>query len=727
MKDVVHRLFRLSFVFALLLMLVVVPVGSGAGAGQSPSANAQDDPGAANKLPTDQIIIKYRDEALQGPFALQPAGQGTLERLSSAAGVSLAYEREMSGEGHVLRLEKRLPVDQVQEIADRLAALPEVEYAEPDAILYHTVLPNDPSYSSQWHYRAPTAGSYGINAPEAWDITTGLSSVVVAVVDTGITNHADLSGRTVPGYDFVHDSQVGNDGNGRDSNPADPGDWITAAENGSGYFQGCPITDSSWHGTHVAGTIGAKSNNGLGVAGINWNSKILPVRVLGKCGGYNSDIIDGVRWAAGLSVSGVPANANKAKVINLSLGGYGTCTTAWQSAIDAVYAAGTTLVVAAGNSNDNASYYQPASCDHVITVAANDRDGQRAFYSNYGSVVEVAAPGGETSPTTSNGVLSTLNTGTRGPVADTYTYYQGTSMAAPHVTGVVSLLYSLKPSITPSEVLNILQTTVTDFPSGSTCISYGCGSGIINAGSALRALNPMSLVAPIYIKVVSDLKVPYTGKVTVQGTPVSGQGVELRHYDGSSWSTYSSTTTNTSGDYSFTGVPEPGATEVYYVRWLNSANDASYLWGWYCEDVTSSGGNRTCNIDIADVTHVAPVNSAYINLPYAFQWNMRPIPSEGYFLSFYSYDGSDFYWEYDSPHLAHVNQWTITNLPGSMSISTLYYWEINVLGSNGYGTSYYVSGVYFNDTSSPPLKIPDEMNRLHEARIKDAVTGRNIK
>ena len=445
-------------------------------------------------MPTDQIIVKYRTLITkQDTFA--PAGTAEMQRLSDAAGVQLTYEREMSGDAYVMSLPARMPLAEVQAIADSVSALPEVEYAEPDAIMVPMLTPNDPQYVNQWHYLAPGAGHYGINAPAAWDITTGSSSIVVAVIDTGITNHADLSGRTVPGYDFISDSWIANDGGGRDSDPSDPGDWITAAESSSGFFAGCQVHNSSWHGTHTAGTIGAASNNGVGVAGVNWNSKILPVRVLGKCGGYTSDIADGMRWAAGLSVSGVPANANPAKVLNLSLGGYGACDATYQDAVNAITAAGTTVVVSAGNSNADAINYRPGNCTGVITVAATDRDGGRASYSNYGSTIEISAPGGDQSYTNDpNGVLSTLNTGTQVPIADAYVYYQGTSMAAPHVAGVASLLYSRKPSLTPAEVLTILQNNVTGFPSG-TCNTSICGRGIVNAGAAVATLgNPVPTI-----------------------------------------------------------------------------------------------------------------------------------------------------------------------------------------------------------------------------------------
>ncbi len=272
-------------------------------------------------VPTDRIILKYKSSSTA---SMSPSQLGQMDRINARVSTTLDFMRSMSDDSIVLGLPKRLPIDQVQEIVDQLMTLPEVEYAEPDVILEHTLEPNDPLYSNQWHYLAPTAGNYGINAPAAWDITTGSAGIVVAVIDTGITNHIEFVGRTVPGYDFISDVQTANDGNGRDSDPSDPGDWITAGENASGSFAGCAIRNSSWHGTHTAGTIGAASNNGTGVAGINWNSKILPVRVLGKCGGYTSDIIDAMNWAAGLDVPGVPANANPAKVENLSLGGSAT-------------------------------------------------------------------------------------------------------------------------------------------------------------------------------------------------------------------------------------------------------------------------------------------------------------------------------------------------------------------------------------------------------------------
>ena len=212
-----------------------------------------------------------------------------------------------------------MSLDEAERLArDIVASDPNVEYAEPDRIMRRTLTPNDTRYNEQWHY-FEAAG--GINAPPAWDKSTG-AGVVTAVIDTGYRPHADLAGNILPGYDFISDTFVANDGNGRDSDASDPGDWINAGECGPG--DPAAFESSSWHGTHVAGTIAALTNNASGVAGIAFNAKVVPARVLGKCGGYTSDIADAIVWTSGGSVSGVPANANPAKVLNISLGGGGS-------------------------------------------------------------------------------------------------------------------------------------------------------------------------------------------------------------------------------------------------------------------------------------------------------------------------------------------------------------------------------------------------------------------
>lgn len=461
---------------------IPVETESGAGAAGGEDAPQKQEEPSGDPFSTDQIIVKFKNIS---PSFSTDAGvqEQKMESLSLLAGEPMQYLRVAGDGAHVLQFSERLSIERVWEISNTLMALPDVEYAEPDQIMQHTLTPNDTMYGSQWHY----FDTYGINLPAAWDISTGSSSVVVAVLDTGITSHSEFTGRTVQGYDFIGDVLMANDGNGRDNNPSDPGDWISSAENSSGYFQGCGTHNSSWHGTHVAGTIAANSNNNSGVAGISWNAKILPVRVLGKCGGYLSDIADGIRWAAGASVSGVPANANPAKVLNLSLGGYGACGTTYQNAINAAKSLGASVVISAGNSANPASLYRPANCSGVITVGATNQYGLRSGYSNYDSSLEISAPGGDFSYDT--GILSTLNSGTTSPSTESYANYQGTSMAAPHVSGVIALMLSVNPSLTTTQVLQILQSSAKDFSPSSWCygVSTNCGAGIVDAAAALRA------------------------------------------------------------------------------------------------------------------------------------------------------------------------------------------------------------------------------------------------
>lgn len=456
----------------VIVLLIILQAQTQISQADNPQTPLTQTPTLLTPLPTDQLIIKYKDTA--GLNRQQSAARPQqMTTLNQAAGVNLTYFRPMSGEAHVIKLPNSLPEAEVRAITDKLAALPEVEYAEPDRIMQAILTPNDPSYGQQWHY----AGPFGINLPEAWDVTLGTNNVIVAVIDTGIlTNHPDLAGRTVGGFDFISDVNIANDGNGRDANPSDPGDWVIANECDSG----TPARNSTWHGTHVAGTIGAASNNGVGVAGVNWNVRILPIRVLGKCGGFTSDVADGIRWAAGLNVSGVPANANPADVLNLSLGGFGGCGTTYQNAINAARNAGAVVVVAAGNNNTDAANVAPANCNGVVTVAATNDTGNRAGFSNFGNIVEISAPGVN--------VLSTSNSGSTTPATHNYQAYNGTSMATPHVAGVASLVLSLRPGLSPNDVQDILQTSVTPFPGNSSCNTSTCGSGIVNATAAVRDL-----------------------------------------------------------------------------------------------------------------------------------------------------------------------------------------------------------------------------------------------
>lgn len=448
--------------------------------------------GTGRPQTTDRLIVTLKPTAATA--GIQGLTVDALQGMSIAAGTPL--KRVHRGDGRqVLSLPGRLPLSQVESIARRLRSDPRVQYAEPDRPIYPSAVPDDPDYSRQWHYRGPGAGEPGgADLPGAWSQTTGAPAVVIAVLDTGILPHQDLAGRALAGYDFISDARTANDGDGRDGDPADPGDWITAEESAGtdatgGYFSGCAVTDSTWHGTHVAGTLAAVTNNNLGVAGVNWTSKLLPLRVLGKCGGYTSDIVDAIRWAAGLTVAGVPANTHPARVINLSLSGAGPCGQAEQQAIDDATAAGSIVVVAAGNDDKDAGQYHPGNCRGVITVAADNRAGGKASYSNYGSAVAISAPGGEVS-----GIFSTLDRGTRGPLNDnSYGYYIGTSMATAHVAGTVSLMLSANHALThamlsPATVLAKLQAAARPFPTGTgdDCDPSRCGAGLLDGADAVR-------------------------------------------------------------------------------------------------------------------------------------------------------------------------------------------------------------------------------------------------
>jgi serine protease len=354
------------------------------------------------------------------------------------------------------------------------------------------VTPLDALFKDQWYLTS----AYGINVTNAWSKTMGSKNVVVAVIDSGITAHPDLDNQVIPGYDFVSDSTSSNDGDGWDANNADPGDFFGSEP-------------SSWHGTHVAGIIAAQSNS-IGVVGIAPNVKIQPIRALGSDGGNSSDLIAALRWAAGLHVAGVPDNKTPAQVVNLSMGtdSYTPCrlrgqtTGATEVALAELKSAGVTVISAAGNFNVPASESYPGNCYPTINVGATAFSGDRASYSNYSVLdssgqmvgVDISAPGGDSkfpgdSPAGTNGkIVSTLNDGKTSPGSPIYRGEEGTSMAAPVVSGVVALIYSIKPTIAFDQVWDVIQATATKFPSGSECETKKiCGIGVVNAGAAVAA------------------------------------------------------------------------------------------------------------------------------------------------------------------------------------------------------------------------------------------------
>lgn len=402
-----------------------------------------------------EVIVRFRNgelSAQSAPTTLAPAGV-QLNLLSTGPAGHLYSDPSLSQEETV-------------RLAEELSARPDVESATPNWILHAFAEPNDELYRLQWHYRA-------INLPPAWDTETGSSNrVTVAVVDSGSIPHEDL--RFLPGYDFITDPALAGDGGGRDANPEDPG------------------RGSNYHGAHVAGTVGALTNNENGVAGVNWNVDLVPVRALGVDGkGALFDIMDGIRWAAGRPVSGVPRNANPARVINLSLGVSAgmKCEQVMPGAgefFTGLRDDGVIVVVAAGNDNVDTAGVFPANCPGVITVGASGPENKRAPYSNYGREVDVMAPGGDLNASFAQdgrrypfGVLSTVR-GSDGK--DDYAFFQGTSMAAPHVAGVISLMLSQEPRLSFNEVLTRLQNSTSD----PVC-SDGCGEGLIDAAAALSS------------------------------------------------------------------------------------------------------------------------------------------------------------------------------------------------------------------------------------------------
>ena len=443
-------------------------------AGQSESDVMASISSQPSQQSTDRVIVKFKNSSALGHAASMSGAQ--MNVLSKRAGASLRHIRRLATGAQLLKFEKKQTRKQMAAMISALMANANVEYAEPDVKMYRLAVPNDSRYNEQWQYFEATGG---LNLPSAWDTSQG-SGVVVAVIDTGYLPHADLAANILPGYDMISDRDIAQDGNGRDADASDNGDWEPAGA----CYSGSPSTNSSWHGTHVAGSIAAITNNSIGVSGVAYNAKVVPVRVLGRCGGYTSDIADGMIWAAGGSVAGVPANANPAQVLNLSLGGSGNCSNTTQNAINTARSLGATVVVAAGNENSNASNSNPANCNGIVTVAATNRSGGRAYYSNYGAVVDVAAPGGEMSGGSANGILSTLNSGRTTPSTDSYAFYQGTSMATPHVAGVVALLYQANPAITPDQVESTLKSTARSFP--ASCNQ--CGSGIVDAATAVASV-----------------------------------------------------------------------------------------------------------------------------------------------------------------------------------------------------------------------------------------------
>jgi serine protease len=545
---------RITIKLVLMAMVVIWSMNSMA-AGEGKPAFVP-----SNKVqPTSKrLIVKFRVSKTDQVMSAQqiyaelsrPLATDVIRQLETAAGTQLKDLRATGTGAHVMTLAGAPGTQTVAQAVAGISKLPNVEYAEEDYIETIQLVPSDAYYTTGpggnpglWGMRPLTAvtgqapsgtGSYGANFQAAWDLSTGVG-VVVAVVDTGITAHPDIVGPSglidagadsnlvSSGYDFITDCRMRGDtavGGCPASTvdglayiapvagAADTGDYVDASDTAanSALFPASSQGNSSWHGTHVAGTIAAIGNNSIGVIGGAFGAKILPVRVLGKGGGMSADVSDGIMWAAGVHPT-IP-NPNPARVINLSLGSTRSCsaTANRQAAITAAVNAGAVVIVAAGNDNQDVANSSSANCNNVISVAAIARDGSRAGYSNFSSPasnttnpvqITLAAQGGDQYYPASfdPGILSTLDTGTTTPVGSTYDYYVGTSMATPHVSAAVALMLSYNPNLSPARVKEIFSTSyaMTAFPSfvsgwatWDCSKNHNCGTGILNAYRALQ-------------------------------------------------------------------------------------------------------------------------------------------------------------------------------------------------------------------------------------------------
>ena len=516
---------------------------------QTPPASAATAPTTPAGTPQARVIVKFKaDSPLLRKQVQSASDQHTSQAQTLGQRTGLALR---SGAGVADRTQVMFASGMTSsQLAARLAQEGDIEYAVVDQRRHRFAAPNDPLYAAglggngpavgQWYLRAPLGEvKSSLDMETAWAITTGSSAIVVAVLDTGVRfDDVDLQrvgagGNLLPGYDMIHDVPVGNDGDGRDADPSDPGDWVTQAEIDlvGGPFSGCTSgpEDSSWHGTQVSGLIGALTDNGIGMASVGRNVRVLPVRVLGKCGGFDSDIIAGMRWAAGLNVPGVSElhpNLTRARVLNMSLGGDGPCTAVYQQAVAEINATGAVVVASAGNSAGH-SVSSPANCPGVIGVAGLRHVGSKVGFSDLGPEISLSAPAGDcvnigVGQPCLYPILTTSNGGTTVPLAgssvytDSFNTSLGTSFSAPLVAGTVGLMLSAQPALTAAEVLAVLKASARSFPTtgGSNddntpvrqctapqfdasnkpvdqlqcyCTTTTCGAGMLNAGAAVSA------------------------------------------------------------------------------------------------------------------------------------------------------------------------------------------------------------------------------------------------
>lgn len=501
--------------------------------------------GAVSAAPAHGLIVKLReagDERVRllsadAALAARSDRRARLERVLD--GIGMGAPARMRGVGaafHHIDFGRRLDGAEAERLAERLRARPEVEWVVPNERERRLVTPSDPQFPAgasgggQW-WLFPAGGSNANDINErlrgvpgvqaAWTVEPGRPTAVVAVLDTGVTSHPDLDAHVLPGRDFVSTVEYAGDGDGWDADPHDPGDGVTEADRSSvpALFGDCEVTESSWHGTTIAGMLAGLVGNDQYGAAVSWDGRVVPVRVAGKCGAEVADIIDGMRWAAGLTVyddnnAALPPNPYPARIVNISFGGSAACNAAYQETIDELRAAGVLVVAAAGN--ENGAVVRPASCRGVLGVAALNRDGFKASYSNFGSSVAIATVGGDPREVGAwgmvlgdPGLLVLGNAGAQSPGAATSTRVAGTSFAAPIAAGVAGLMLSVNPALSVDQLITGLQNSARPHvvsshiaacsdtnPGRCICTTSTCGAGILDAPRALAyARDPDAYVA----------------------------------------------------------------------------------------------------------------------------------------------------------------------------------------------------------------------------------------
>ena len=527
--------YKRQVIFGVLAAAITMAIsGQADAAGLNGQVRAQVNTSPASPA-VNGVIVRYREgnaatvdpagkllvvnSAVSRAGLAKPATAGARSN-AMVATPKAQYSRRLAVGSDLIKFSRKLSRTETDNLIRELKADPAVVYAEPDLVMRANAAPNDQYYFAQWSLSNPVGG---INFESVWEAHKG-EGVVVAVLDTGVTAHSDLVPSLLDGYDFLTDpAYSGRATSGRIAGGWDPGDWVTEGQCGTDE-NGAPsqAQDSSWHGTHVAGIVAAATNNSIFFAGAASQAKILSLRVLGHCGGPTSDIADAIVWAAGGNVPNIPANTNPAEVINMSLGGQGTCGNTFQSAINAATGLGATVVAAAGNSNLNAAGFSPASCNNLISVAATSVTGKKAFYTNFGNTVDLSGPGGGGSQDNGGNanhgfVFNLANNGTTVPTTEGLLGYIGTSQAAPHVAAVAALVQGAliaegKDPLTPAAMETLLKQTARPFPTAIP-IATPIGTGIVDAKAALdKALeepcNPeVEQCGPVAIPLVNKVNV----------------------------------------------------------------------------------------------------------------------------------------------------------------------------------------------------------------------------